>query len=103
VHKQTIRALNDWSNLRGQIELLHDVPAPSSTPVPFRCCALAPDFRPPARRVLKMGPLFLAVQAMSASGWIAAVVLLSILLFVLAGLAGVAQIWAELTDESQEE
>jgi hypothetical protein len=40
---------------------------------------------------------------MSASGWIAAVVLLSILLFVLAGLAGVAQIWAELTDESQEE
>jgi hypothetical protein len=40
---------------------------------------------------------------MSASGRIAAVVLLSILLFVLAGLAGVAQIWAELTDESQEE
>jgi hypothetical protein len=40
---------------------------------------------------------------MSVSGWIAAVVLVSFLLFVLVGLANATQIWAELADESQEE
>jgi hypothetical protein len=40
---------------------------------------------------------------MSVSGWIAAVALVPFLLFVSVGLADVAQIWAELTYESQEE
>ena len=40
---------------------------------------------------------------MSVSGWIAAVARVSFLLFVLVGLAGVAQIWTELADESQQE
>ena len=46
--------------------------------------------------------LCFAGQAMSVSGWIAAVALVSFLVFVLVGLAGVAQIWAELADASQE-
>jgi len=37
------------------------------------------------------------------SGRIAAVVLVSFLLLVLVGLAGVAQVWAELAEENQEE
>jgi len=40
---------------------------------------------------------------MSVSGRIAAVVLVSFLLLVLVGLAGVAQVWAELAEENQEE
>jgi hypothetical protein len=40
---------------------------------------------------------------MSVSGRIAAVALISFLLLALAGISGVAQIWAALTDENQEE
>jgi hypothetical protein len=49
------------------------------------------------------GAPYFAGQAMSVSGWIAAVALVSFLVFVLVGLAGVAQIWAELANESLEE
>ena len=88
--------------MRAQIELLHDVPAPSSMPFALPMLRISTGLPPAGAPHPEEGAPYFAGHAMSVSV-IAAVVLVSLLVFVLGSLAGVAQIWAELADESQEE
>jgi hypothetical protein len=73
---------------------LHDVPAPSSTPFAFPMLRISTGLPPAGAPHREEGAPHFAGQDMSVRV-IAAVMLVSFLVFVLGTLAGAAQIWAE--------